>query len=152
MSTICRPSIYFKKRLVSIYRSVGINVRVVFRSFRVGRYFSLKSPTPFALRARVIYKFTGSCDRNISYIGKTKRHLGIRAEEHFSKRSAILDHLNTCQKCKNSVSVEKKFSILTTAQNLFDLSVKEALKIKQNRPVLNRQLANDGSSYLLKIF
>lgn len=146
------PSLHFKKRLVSIYRSVGINVRVVFKSFRVGRYFSLKSPTPFALKAKVIYKFTGSCDRNISYIGKTKRHLAIRAEEHFSKRSAILDHLNTCQKCKNSVSVEKNFSILTTAQNEFDLSVKEALKIKQNRPVLNRQLANDGSSYLLKIF
>ena len=47
------PSWNYKKKLTSIFRSVGVKVKVVFRSFRVGNYFSLKSMRPVGLRARV---------------------------------------------------------------------------------------------------
>ena len=145
------PSINFRKRLLSIFRSVEVDVKVVFKSFRVGRYFSLKSATPVALKAKVIYKFQSSCDRNLSYIGKTKRHLAVRVHEHFSDRSAILDHLNNCPTCKNSASLEN-FSVLTTADSDYLLKIKEAILIKDQQPSLNKQLAQHGSFFFLNIF
>ena len=52
-------------------------------------FFSLKCPTPKLLKANVVYKFDCLCDINISYIGKTKRHLATRIKEHRSEKSAI---------------------------------------------------------------
>ena len=103
------------------------------------------------LRARVVYKFQSSCDGNMSYIGKTKRHLTIRSAEHLSQRPAIFDHLKECKTCKASASL-KSFTVLHTAQNDIELRIKEALYIKKQQPPLNRQLAQQGASYLLSIF
>lgn len=145
------PSLNFKKRLLSIFRSVGVNVKITFRSFRVGRYFSLKSATPVNLVAKVIYKFQSSCDRNMSYIGKTKRHLTTRVTEHFSEKSAIFDHLKDCLTCQTQANIDN-FSVLTTAESDFMLRIKEALLIKEQKPVLNKQLAQQGSFFFLGIF
>jgi len=128
-------------------------VRVTFRSFKVGNYFSLKSATPVNLKAKVIYKFQSSCDRNLSYIGKTKRHLAIRVTEHLSdkSKSAILDHCKDCVVCKTNASLDN-FSVLTTAKSDYVLRIKEALLIKEQKPILNKQLAQQGSFFFLNIF
>ena len=86
----------FKRRILSIFRDLDIKTRVVYKSFRVGNYFSLKNVTPLELRAKVVYHFECSCDRSNSYIGKTKRHLAIRTKEHLRGSSAIFDHTSKC--------------------------------------------------------
>ena len=58
------------------------NVRIVFTSFKIRNYFSLKAKTLKHLLSNVIYKFSCQNDSELSYIGETKRHLVIRAEEH----------------------------------------------------------------------
>ena len=145
------PSINFRKRLTSIFRSAGVNVKVIFRSFRVKNCFSLKSRTPVGLRAKVVYKFQCSCDKNMSYIGKTKRHLTIRSTEHRTQRSAVSDHLKECRTCEDFYGLDN-FSVLASAQNDYELRIKEALFIKRQIPTLNKQLAQHGSAFFLRIF
>ena len=60
------------------------------------------------LKANIVNKFSCLCDINISFIGKTKRHLGTRIKEHRSEKSAIGQHLQTCYTCVhnfNEISV-----------------------------------------------
>ena len=69
-----------KKKMCKIGKDLNVKTRVVFKSFKIGQYFSLKDVTPKEIKANVIYKFTGSCDKSITYIGKTIRHLAIRSK------------------------------------------------------------------------
>ena len=103
------------------------------------------------LKANVVYEFTCSCDRNLSYIGKTKRHLATRSSEHFNKKSAIFDHLTVCKICNDEKSLHN-FQILDTANNDCLLQIKEALYIKRRKPQLNNQIFQNGASFLLDIF
>ena len=120
----------------------------MFKPFKVGRYFSLKDPSPFALRSLVVYKFVCSVDQSIFYIGKTKRHLCTRIREHLSSSSsAIFSHRLSCN-CSCSA---ENFSIISSACNDFDLCIKEALHIKDKNPSLNCNLQNNGSIFL-KVF
>ena len=61
--------------------------------------FDLSVLFRFVYCLNVVYKFSCSRDANISYIGMTTRHLGIRIEEHLhhkTTKSAIRDHIETC--------------------------------------------------------
>ena len=137
-------------QLKQIFSSISIQPSFFFKSTKLSSYFSLKDPTPLPLRSGVVYQYTCSCDGSPSYIGKTIRHLSVRAKEHFSSRtpSAISDHLSIC----NQSFHINKFSILATGLNDFDLKVKEALLIKHHQPSLNNQIHHSGASFLLKIF
>ena len=86
---IGNPSIAFKKSLTKNLKSINKQCCTIFKTFKVQNYFSLKDETPMALLANVIYLFEGSCDKNRTYIGKTKRHFATRVREHFSGNSAI---------------------------------------------------------------
>jgi hypothetical protein len=145
------PSLNFKKQLTNLYRKFGTEVRIVFKSFKVGDYFSLKSKTPFDLKARVVYRFYCTCDRTMSYIGKTRRHLAIRSKEHFTRQSAIFDHIKNCQTCSQSSTIDN-FEIIDTGKFDFDLYIKEALHIKYNKPKLNTQLVHQGAAFRLNLF
>ena len=132
------------------------NVRIVFTSFKIRNYFSLKSKTPKHLLSNVIYKFSCQNDSELSYIGETKRHLVIRAEEHLdldnsNKNSEIKTHIKGCRYCKDCVNVDS-FEIVKKCFNSFDALIHEALIIRKNDPKLNKQLYNKGSSFTLKIF
>ena len=70
----------------------------------------MKCPTPKLLKANVVYKFDCLCYINISYIGKTKRHLATRIKEHRLEKSAIGQHLQTCHTCKHNFN-ENQFQI-----------------------------------------
>ena len=73
------PSVLFGRKLREIFkRYYAIDVRIVFTSFKVRNYFSLKCRTPLPLLANVVYKFKCSCNTNKIYIGKTMRHLATR--------------------------------------------------------------------------
>ena len=153
--SLCIPyvghaSFNFRKQILSLSRNLGIKTRVVFKSFRVGNYFSLKDSTPLGLRANVVYQFNCSCDKNISYIGKTKRHLATRSREHFEGGSAIFDHFNICK--PQNIPTINNFKILNTGQSDFAIKIKEALYIKYKKPSLNSKLFQGGMSYLLNVF
>lgn len=87
----------------------------------------------------------------MSYIGKTKRHLATRVKEHRFCKSAVNNHLLSCNNCCNNFSV-KRFKILACGRSDMDISIKEALLIKASNPALNQQLHLRGSSYFLNVF
>ena len=66
----------FINKLAKIIKNkIDVNIAPVHKSFRIGRYFQLKSNTPLALCSNVVYKFTSSCDMNLKYYGMSTRHL-----------------------------------------------------------------------------
>ena len=142
----------FGRKIRAIFRKYyAIDVRIVFVSFKVKKYFSLKRRTPLPLLTNVVYKFQCLRDANQIYIGKTMRHLVTRAREHGHSPSAIHSHLELCETCRKDFSCNL-FSVLDTGKNDFEITIKEALHIKSKKPKLNKQLCTQGSSFLLNIF
>ena len=98
-----------------------------------------------------MYKFHCLRDANITYIGKTKRHLATRIKEHERSSSAIHDHISSCEACNSKIST-KSFNIIDSGTDDFDITIREALHIKSTKPILNRQLFSQGASFILNIF
>ncbi|MCG8432382.1 MAG: hypothetical protein MJA29_14590, partial [Candidatus Omnitrophica bacterium] len=148
---IGQPSVIYGKKIRQIFKQYyKMNIRVIFTTFKVKNYFSLKCRTPFILRANVVYKYTCLRDADVSYIGKTKRHMALRMKEHFTdSNSAIRQHLLSCPTCPSDHS---SFSIMDTGRSEFECIIKEALHIKSNKPLLNKQLFNTGSVFTLQLF
>ena len=112
---------------------------------------ALKCCTPLPLLANVVYKFECLRDANTFYIGKTIRHLATRVKEHGSSNSAIYSHLLTCETCKSNFSCNN-FSVIDSGKNDFDVTIKEAFHIKFSKPIRNKQLFTQGSSFVLNVF
>ena len=91
---------------------------------------------------------------NITYIGMTSRHLGVRVEEHLhsKKDSAAQKHFNAWQSCKDNKHLFDNFSILKTYNTQYSTKVQKALLVKKHNPKLNTQLYANGSSFLLNVF
>ena len=145
-----------KKMRQTLAKKFNKQVKCVFNTFKVGQCFSLKSSTPKYLESNVIYKFTCRHDADVSYIGKTKRHLVTRIAEHTSTGlkdegdSAVKKHIAECQYCsQNNVDL---FEIIKKTQTSFDVLIYEALLIKKYKPSLNKQLFKSGSFYTCKVF
>ena len=146
------PSVIFGRKLKEIFKKYYcIDVKIVFNSFKVKNYFSLKCRTPLPLVANVVYKFQCLRDANTVYIGKTTRHLATRIREHGHSTSAIHDHLLLCEMCKSNFS-HSAFRILESGASDLEIIIKEALHIKSSKPSLNKQLFSQGTSFLLNIF
>ena len=144
-----------KKLKKLIEDSNNCNVRIVFTSFKIRNYFSLKAKTPKHLLSNVVYKFSCQNDSELSYIGETKRHLVIRAGEHLdlensNKNTEVKTHIKGCIYCKNHVNVDS-FEVIKKCFNNFDTLIHEALIIRKNDPKLNKQLYNKGTSFTLKL-
>jgi hypothetical protein len=138
--------------LIKLFKSLNCDINIVFTTTKVSNYFSLKDRTPHCLKSGVVYLYRCQVDPDITYIGKTKRHLFKRVREHKdpSKRSSIQDHLLTCN-CSDLFRPDK-FKILHSNPCDFTLQIVEALCIKKFNPNLNRSICNNGSSYFLKLF
>ena len=151
---IGQPSIEFSNKVRKLFKSRYLmDIKIVYTSFKVRNYFSLKCRTPLPLVANVIYKFQCSRDANLAYVGKTKRHLVTRVKEHgtASTPSAIREHLKQCDTCRTEYSINN-FRIIDSGKNDFDCCIKEALHIKLCKPTLNTQLSTQGMSFFLNIF
>ena len=147
---IGHPSRNFKRLMSKISKRINIETRIVFQTFRVGNYFSLKDRTPLDLMAKVVYQYSCSCDKSLTYIGKTKRHLTVRSKEHFQRESPIRNHIQSCSKCKYSDM--SNFNILNSGRTDYEIRIKEALYINNLKPILNRQIPHSGASYFLNVF
>ena len=141
-----------KKKTEENFQKYKIDIRVVFSSFKIRNYFSLKDKSDTLLRSSLIYKYQCLDDPSCAYIGKTKRYLNKRVNEHRTSNSAIGNHLQNCTKCKSNEDFFSNFSVIDRADEDFDLQILEALHIIKNRPKLNKQLSNDGATYILNIF
>ena len=104
------------------------------------------------LRSSLVYKYQCLDDPSTAYIGKTKRYLHTRANEHLRPSSAIATHMESCINCKNCSNFFQHFKVLEKGNSDFDLIILEALHIIHERPILNEKLMNDRAFYLLNIF
>ena len=106
---------------------------------------SYKDQIPKVLQSGVVYKFScNSC--NAIYIGKTIRHLKVRASEHLGishltgKRviqythTAIGDHILSCD---HAASLDN-FKIVARDSSNYILEIKESLLISHDKPSLNK--------------
>ena len=95
-------------------------------------------------------------DSGNSNIGKTKRHLVTRMNEHVtpkeSNKSEIKEHIFDCHTCKNSNITVDNFNILKPCKDDYITRISEALLIKKYRPKMNKQMFTKGQSYLLRVF
>ena len=155
LNILCLPyfgavSDQFEKRFYKLCKSFNLECKLVFKPFKVGQYFSLKSMIPKSLQSGVIYQYTCPNDLGITYLGKTKRNLCTRVREHgqINTNSAIAQHRLECN-CSFSID---NFKILAICNNEYDLSIVEALYIKEWKPVLNNTIVNQGQSVFLKLY
>ena len=73
----------FKNKLTNLFfKDLNIEIFPIFTTTKLSSFFSLQSRTPKEITSNVVYKFTCMCDASLVYIGKTKRHLGVRSKKH----------------------------------------------------------------------
>ena len=146
-------SLQTRSRISKLVRAnlPSCKINFVFRStLKMSHFFQFKDKICKELKSGVVYKF--SCGRcNSTYIGKTKRHLKVRASEHMGispltgKRvnapyqfSTVKDHMLTCD---HVISFDD-FSVIGNSDKNYLLEIKESLFIRRDNPVLNRNIAS----------
>ena len=150
----------YKKKITELIKEYfQVDIFSYHTSLKVSSFFSLKSKVPFALKARVVYKYTCLSDSDTSYIGKTERHLVTRVNEHLDPKSnhtEVTKHIFDCESCRNCIRSKalsvSNFQILKQCGSDYEARINEALLIKKCSPKLNRQLFTNGQSYLLRVF
>ena len=78
----------------------NFNIKLVFNSFKIKKYFSYIDQIPNDLKSFPVYKFTcASCSS--SYIDKTCHHFKTRTEKYIKKdnKAHIFKHLHTSATC-----------------------------------------------------
>ena len=107
--------------------------------------FRCKDQIPKLQKSKVIYKLK-CLDCNAFYIGKTKRHLATRVQEHKEGKgdrdqeiSAVFKHMKD-----NGHQIDfENVEILDMAQSDYRLGLKESMYIKKFKPSLNIQVQSD---------
>ena len=146
-------SLQTRTRLVKLFSKGPLsccNLKVIFQSpLRINNMFNFKDKIPKSLLSGVVYKFTCS-NCNVTYIGKTIRHLKVRVSEHLSispltekpvtmvSKSAICCHL--IGEC--NVASLNDFSVITSASSNYILEIKESLMIQKEQPRLNKNITS----------
>ena len=152
---IGKASVDFKKDFGKLMlQKFKIDIKCVYTTCKIGQFFSLKSASPSSLAANVVYRFKCSLDANISYIGKTDRHLMTRMKEHLNpnsqEKSAVTKHISQCAHCQDNVGFDN-FEILRHCRDNRSTFLHETFLIRKHKPSLNTQLHNRGGT-LLHIF
>ena len=149
-----KPSVKFQRRIQRNFTNHDLNIRSAYNTTKVGSYFSLKSKISPLFTANVVYQYTCSLDKDIFYIGETRRQLCQRISDHRrgKTQSAVFDHVYTCNHCQNVDNFANLFSILHRCSPTNITSV-EALMIYKRRPKLNIQMGpGRGTAVSLKLY
>ena len=148
-----KSSLKLHKRIQDEMRNYEVNITTAYSTTKVGSYFSLKTKVPILFKANVVYRFSASCDKNVSYIGETRRQLFFRIKEHQEdgNNSAVFSHLFDCSLCQTIQNLSKYFEILHsgTKYNVMHL---ESLFIRKYRPNLNKQMGPSKGTIPLRLF
>ncbi len=131
----------FKKHGVSTYHKPTNKLREIL--------VKPKDKTPMEQQSGVVYQLTcDNCDK--MYIGETSRSLGTRYKEHTAgrhPRTAVGEHLDdTGHKCSL-----KEAKILDKEDQVYRRRIKEAIRIHQGRPELNRDTGLDIPAVILQL-
>ena len=145
---ICLPykgqegEIIIKKFKNDLRAALPTNVkpRVVFKGTKLGSCFRIKDKVPTQHETNLIYRFKspeegGNPPR---YIGQTKVRYGTRTYEHCNtdKKSAVYKY----KRAKNLTISSENFEIIDKGfSRTVDRKLAEALYVKEQDPVLNRQ-------------
>ena len=98
-------------------------------------------------------KFTCRGDPDTNYIGFTNRTLRERVKEHLTSGStAISDHISLCKTCDEKGITIDDFSIIKRCRYKHESSIYEALAIREQNPILNKNLVKPGKTFTLKMF
>ena len=143
---------FLKKIRQTLTKKFNKSVKILFTTFKVGQCFTLKSRTPKPLLSNVIYKYTCKHDAEVFYIGKTKRHLIARVEEHVAPEgsSEVTKHISQCIHC-SQVNIDS-FQVLKKTNSSFEALIFESILIKKHRQTLKKQLFNSGSFYTCRVY
>ena len=96
---------------------------------------SLKEPVEKNLRSGIVYKIMCShCE--VCYVGKTRRHLQARVQEHLRRKGPVKTHL---EKCVDGISEDSVEILGSTTKGEVHLLTLEALWIREIKPFLNTQ-------------
>ena len=90
-----------------------IRVKAVFHTTKLKNFFSLKDKIPHTLKSTIVYKFQCQEDPGTKYLGKTKRRLDQRMDEHYKGHSAINIHIKDCISCRSKSNYNNNFKIHT---------------------------------------
>ena len=127
----------------------------IYKTCKVGNYFNLKSNTSALSLSNVVYRFSCPYDVGLTYIGKSTCHVVTREKEHInlgsSVKSKIKERIIECNFCnkKDTDSLMYDFVVIKKCLSDYDCTIHEALLIKKHQPKLNKQLYENGSSFLL---
>lgn len=122
-----------------------IDFKVAFKApNEIGKLFPFKDKTTKMMKSLVVYKLKCSTCGG-EYIGKTKRILALRAEEHMhkDKDSAVYHHKKRFPSHKIDY---EGIEIIDSANSNLKLEVKEQLHIKKLKPSLNTQHTSKSKS------
>ena len=132
-------------------------LQVIFNSNnRLRNFLSFKDKIPLSVRSHILYRYTCDVCKGI-YIGKTRRHYGVRILEHLGtslttgkkftfnpnnpSNSGILKHINCNKKCKDKGKADN-FKIIGSVRTDVLLCIKKTLLIDKDKPKINTK---DGS-------
>ena len=110
----------------------NFNIKLVFNSFKVKKYFSYKDPIPNDFKSFLVYKFTcASCSS--SYFGKTCHHFKDMIEEHIKKenKSQLFKRLHSTTTCIESYN-SLCFKIIDKANSKFNVKTKALMFTGEN--------------------
>jgi hypothetical protein len=148
-----KPSMRFQRRLRRSFQGMGIDVRAAYSTTKMPEYFSLKTITSAMFKSNVVYRFTCTCDKSISYIGESRRQLFARISDHTgdTNNSAVFDHIYNCGPCQNT-NIADQFEILLNCTP-FNILSAEAMLIAKYCPNLNTRLGpNVGAAVSLTLY
>ena len=115
-------------------------IKIVFTSFEIDSFYSVKDRTPNYLKSLLVCKF--NCAKcNSCYIGKTCRNFKTTIDEHIrtDKNSGIYKHLHENEDCFSSSTFDR-FSILDIVRTKCQLKIKQGLYIDWEKPNGNKKL------------
>ena len=124
------------KRLCSSSVVTSVPCKVIFTLRKLKTVLpSLKEPVEKNLRSGIVYKITCShCE--VCYVGKTRRHLQSRVQEHLRRKGPVKTHL---EKCVDGISEDSVEILGSTTKGEVHLLTLEALWIREIKPFLNTQ-------------
>ena len=140
----------FTNNLAKIFKNkINVSIVPVYKSFKIGGYFQLKSNTPLVICSNIVYKFTCSYNMNLKYYSISTRYLNERVREHLNfngkHRLAMKDRILSCDICSD---VQHDLKPFTLSKKCVSYQNTRSLLIKKDTTQLNHQLNTREAFFL----
>ena len=119
-----------------IWKFSAVHLTPIYKTCKVGNYFNLRSNKPALLLSNVVYRFSCSCDADLTYIGKSTHLVVTREKKHLnlgsSVKSKIKQYIVECCLCnkKDTDSLMHHFVVIKKCSSDYDCKIHQVLLIK----------------------